>query len=118
MLSVKLFSATQLGANALNEMGFHPFQAEQAKLAFEEVYLRESNKIFDEFGKDKKNAEITSLSLTKVFFAVEKSLAAEKNKKKRDKDPKNRDDNREWNPPPKDEIDSFENTSNVDLDKT
>ncbi|WP_448554855.1 monovalent cation:proton antiporter-2 (CPA2) family protein [Thalassotalea montiporae] len=91
------FSALELGAEAMTELGFHPFEVEQKKYAFCQTEAAASNQLYQQWLSGSEGQKFDP-NYRKLFMQMEESI---KQAMQRDRMDKHDGAERGWTPPPK-----------------
>lgn len=97
MISETYRSALALGTQALKDVGFHPFRAEQLKAAFVETEAQ-SKEVLYQTWKESTEENKFSASYRELFMQLEEALGEAMKGERSDKHAKSE---RGWTPPPK-----------------
>ncbi|MFD2166148.1 cation:proton antiporter [Thalassotalea euphylliae] len=98
------FSALELGAKAMQELGFHPFQVEQKRQTFCKTEHEASEHLYEQW-KGGSEGQQFDPSYQKLFIQLEDTI---KEAMKKDRMDKHHSDERGWTPPPKGYESKFE----------
>lgn len=90
-------SALKVGAQALVDLGFHPFDVEQKRHTFEQIELDASDNLFKEWSAGSEGERYTS-DYRKLFMEYQDKITQEMSGDRIDK---HTQCERSWNPPPK-----------------
>ncbi|SET06862.1 monovalent cation:proton antiporter-2 (CPA2) family protein [Thalassotalea agarivorans] len=97
------FSALEMGASALTHLGFHPFDIEQKKHAFNTVENNASDELYNEW-KKRTEGEKFGQDYRTMFMTLEETIKTAMEANRLDK---HNATERGWTPPPKDYLDDF-----------
>ncbi|SMF26415.1 monovalent cation:proton antiporter-2 (CPA2) family protein [Pseudobacteriovorax antillogorgiicola] len=97
IVSETYYSALEMGRVALENLGMHPFRAEQVRVTFDELERRSKDHLFEIWKKGREDNRFTS-NYREVFIEFEKALSEAMQEDRREN--MSRTD-RMWNPPPK-----------------
>lgn len=97
-------SALELGSQALQTVGVHPFFAEQQKVAFKNIEDRQSDELYEAWADDESGERFDN-KFRQLFIRLEEKIAEVMGLDKRGVHSLAE---REWTPPPKDYLDDFE----------
>ncbi|MCL4119235.1 UNVERIFIED_CONTAM: hypothetical protein GTU68_060386 [Idotea baltica] len=103
VISETYYSALDLGAQVLMDIGIHPFKVERLKTAFVETEAEGKESLYQAWKDDEEENKFSN-SYRKIFLEVEKALGEAMN---RDRNDKRSRSERGWTPPPKNYIDDF-----------
>ncbi|GLP95474.1 monovalent cation:proton antiporter-2 (CPA2) family protein [Paraferrimonas sedimenticola] len=112
VISETYHSALEVGRQALDMMGTHPFHSHHLKHTFAEHEANYDDKLFDSWANSDDEAGYT-LHYQKLFVELEEALSKYMGKDRSQHDL----DERSWTPPPKDYLDDFEAPAEESADK-
>ena len=104
IISETYYSALELAQQALQNLGIHPYKAQQLKAAFAEIEKMESDKLYQSWRDEDEHHTFTQ-HYRELFMALEDRLVKAMNK---DRDDKHSRSERGWTPPPKNYLDEFD----------
>ncbi|MCL4140442.1 UNVERIFIED_CONTAM: hypothetical protein GTU68_004281 [Idotea baltica] len=90
-------SALEMGAEAMRELGQHPFHVEQQKLAYKKVENQSSDKLYQAWLDDSEGERFDN-NYRKLFIELESTI---KHAMSKDRSDKHNQSERAWTPPPK-----------------
>ncbi len=97
-------SALAMGAQALKELGVHPFRAEQQKAMFVETEAKSKDLLYQTW-RDSTEEDRFNSSYVELFMQLEQTLGEAMKQERTDKHTKSE---RGWTPPPKNFIEEAE----------
>jgi CPA2 family monovalent cation:H+ antiporter-2/glutathione-regulated potassium-efflux system ancillary protein KefC len=97
IISETYYSALEAGKQALNDVGFHPFQVEQQKNAFVSLEEAGAEKLYTTW-RDASEEDRYNVDFQKLFIELEEAISSAMNSDRADKHARTE---RGWTPPPK-----------------